>query len=53
MALPDFDGRGDLPDGLHRATLAEVVERFGLESEARRRVTAVLERIHQLASATG
>lgn len=53
MALPAFDGRGDLPEGLHRATLTEVMGRFGAGSEARRRVTAVLQRVHQPAHATG
>ena len=29
MALPAFDSRGDLPEGVYRATLAEVIARFG------------------------
>jgi hypothetical protein len=29
MALPEFNEFGDLPEGNHRATLAEVVARFG------------------------
>jgi Family of unknown function (DUF6932) len=53
MALPDFNSLGELPDGLHRATLADVLERFGAESEMRRRVTTILQRVYQLASATG
>src|SRR5260370_32848077 len=53
MALPEFNSRGDLPEGLHKATLAEVLERFGPEDEARRRATAVLQRIQELATATG
>jgi hypothetical protein len=53
MALPAFNSQGDLPDGLHPATLAEVVARFGRGSEARQRATAVLQRIHRLVVATG
>ncbi len=53
MALPEFNSQGDLPEGLHQATLAEVLERFGPGSEARREATAVLQRIHQLVTATG
>ena len=53
MALPEFNDQGDLPEGLHKATLAEVLERFGPGSEARQEATAVLQRIHQLVTATG
>ena len=34
--IPDFDDRGYLPPGVHRATLEEVAERFGQGSELRR-----------------
>ena len=34
--IPPFDEFGVLPPGLHPATLAEVVERFGTSSELRR-----------------
>lgn len=53
MALPEFNNQGDLPEGLHRAPLPEVLQRFGPGSEARREATAVLQRIHQLVSSTG
>jgi len=53
MALPGFDVRGDLPEGLHKATLSEVLGRFGSGSEARQAATAVLQRIHRLVTATG
>ena len=33
--IPDFDERGYLPPGIHLATLAEVVERFGRGSDVR------------------
>jgi hypothetical protein len=53
MALPEFNRHGDLPEGLHKATLAEVLKRFGTGSPARRQTTATLQRIHQLVVATG
>lgn len=53
MALPEFNNEGDLPEGLHQATLADVLVRFGPGSEARRAATAKLERIHSLVAATG
>jgi hypothetical protein len=53
MALPAFNSQGDLPDGLHQATLAEVLSRFGQGSDARRHATAVLQRIHSRVAATG
>ncbi len=34
--IPDFDGLGRLPPGLHLATLAEIQARFGCQSEIRR-----------------
>jgi predicted nucleotidyltransferase len=53
MALPGFDDRGDLPNGLHPASLAEVAERFGQGSDARRVLTDLLQSIYQKAAATG
>ena len=53
MALPDFNDQGDLPEGLHEATLAEVLERFGPVSEACQEATATLQKIHELVTATG
>ena len=50
---PDFDVNGDLPVGIHRATLAEAVERFGTASVQRRVVAQRLKRIYELASGTG
>jgi len=34
--IPDLDEHGNLPHGIHRATLAEVEERFGKSTEVRR-----------------
>ena len=53
MPLPPFESSGDLPVAIHAATLAEVVARFGADSERRRAVTATLERVVQLAVSTG
>jgi hypothetical protein len=53
MALPEFNSQGDLPDGLHRAILAEVLDRFGAGSQARRSATALLQDIHRRVTATG
>jgi hypothetical protein len=53
MALPAFNSQGALPEGMHKATLAEVLERFGSGSAARLEATVVLQRIHQLVAATG
>lgn len=53
VALPEFDVEGDLPKGVHRATLFEVLERFGHGSLRRRSAADRLVRIHQLACSTG
>jgi hypothetical protein len=53
MSLPNFNPQGDLPEGLHQATLVEVLERFGPGSEARQAATVVLQRVHRLVTATG
>ena len=34
--IPDFDDRGYLPAGVHRASLDEIAARFGGQSEVRR-----------------
>jgi len=43
---PDFNDDGDLPPGIHQATLAEVIERFGKDTPQRRVVTRRLEHIY-------
>jgi hypothetical protein len=50
---PDFDDEGDLPVGIHQATLSEVLKRFGVGSLQRRVVAQRLERVYDLASGTG
>ena len=50
---PKFNESGDLPTGIHRATLAEVMNHFGRGSFQRAIVAKRLERIYSLASQTG
>lgn len=50
---PEFNEHGDLPVGIHQATLAEVVEHFGRNSVQRRHVAERLIRIYDLADRTG
>ena len=50
---PDFDDNGDLPPGIHQATLAEVIEHFGRGTPQRRVMARRLERIYTLAAQTG
>src|SRR5438093_8890088 len=49
---PPLNDAGDLPPGLHRATLAEVIERFGTIPPRRAALARRLERIYSLARAT-
>jgi hypothetical protein len=50
---PPFDEAGELPPGIHRATLQEVLERFGQGSVQRRAVSGRLKRVYELAASTG
>lgn len=51
--FPAFNAEQDLPPGVYRATLPEVLERFGHGSVQRRAVSDRLQRLYQLASSTG
>jgi hypothetical protein len=53
VAIPPFTNVGDLPLGVHPATLREVLARFGVGSGQRVAVGRRLERIHALALASG
>lgn len=53
MPLPPFTDDGDLPEGVHHATLADVGERFGRGGERRQEIFARLQRIHDLARRSG
>ena len=48
-----FNAQGDLPSGVHRATLVEVLERFGHGTPERTIVTGGLQRVIALAQGTG
>jgi hypothetical protein len=53
VPLPPFTASGDLPPGIHRVTLSEVLECFGSGSPQRMLVGLRLERIYNVAWATG
>jgi hypothetical protein len=53
MRLPAFNPSGDLPEGVHPATLGEVMARFGVAPSQRIAVASRLERIHRVATSTG
>jgi hypothetical protein len=52
MSTPEFDSQGNLPVGVHRASLDEVIARFGHGSSQRQLVTTNLIRVYELASNT-
>jgi len=52
MPLPSFDSQGDLPEGVHPATLSEVLERFGGGTTRRRQATDSLLHVLKLARLT-
>ncbi len=53
MKWPEFDDLGDLPVGIHQATLDEVLQHFGTGNLQRHLVAHRLERIYRLAKSTG
>jgi predicted nucleotidyltransferase len=53
VTLPAFSEDGDLPPGVHGATLSEVLVRFGQGSVQRVAVADRLARLYQLATSTG
>src|SRR5436190_7492394 len=53
MALAAFNSIGDLPPGIHRATLEEVIIRFGGGTSQRGDATATLVQVMRLAQTTG
>ena len=53
VPIPPFNELGELPVAVHTVTLEECLERFGKGTEQRRRVTARLIEICDLAKATG
>jgi hypothetical protein len=53
MPLPAFNSRGDLPEGVYKASRDQVVARFGHGTPQRQLVTTRLRHIYALAHATG
>ena len=53
MPIPTIIEGPDLPAGIHRASLTEVIGRFGGKTAQRKIIGARLERIYRVASATG
>jgi hypothetical protein len=53
VRLPAFTETGELPPGIHRATLRETVERFCTGAPRRKVIALRLERTYQVAAATG
>ena len=52
MSLPNLNREGELPEGIHKTTIDEVVSQFGSGTSQREIVTARLQRIYQLAKGT-
>ncbi len=53
MPLPNLNHEGELPEGIHQATIDEVIAQFGSGTEQRIIVTERLKRIYQLTKETG
>ena len=53
MPIPSLTEKGELPVGVHRATIEEVIEFFGAGTTQREDVTNRLKRIFSLATSTG
>jgi hypothetical protein len=51
MSLPDFDKNGYLPPGIHAASLAEVVKRFGTGFQTRSKQAELLRQVVEAAKA--
>lgn len=52
MTFPQFNENGDLPVGIYKATLQEVLDHFGRQNLQRRKVAQRLVRIYDLAIRT-
>ena len=52
MALPPLTDAGELPLGVHRASLREILDQFGVGSAQRKVLALRLERVYRLAEAT-
>ena len=52
MNFPSFNISGHLPVGVHKASLTEVLQHFGMNTAKRRQIVQRLERIFKIASDT-
>jgi predicted nucleotidyltransferase len=52
MSLPEFNEKGDLPPGVYRVSMGDVLARFGIGSRMRKRAAATLQQIVQLSEST-
>jgi len=52
VALPPLTDAGELPLGVHRASLREILDQFGVGSPQRKVLALRLERVYRLAEAT-
>ncbi len=50
---PEFNNEGDLPPGIHQATLAEVISHFGNVTVGRQIIARRLKQIYNSAASTG
>jgi hypothetical protein len=53
VPLPGLTENGDLPLGVHPASLREVLDRFGVGSDRRKALALRLDRVHRVAQASG
>ena len=53
MPLPESDSKGELPLGVHSATIKDVVDRFGHGTRQREEVTSKLQRVYEVARRAG
>lgn len=53
MPLPSIAETGDLPQGVHHASLQELLNQFGQATRQRKLVGMRLERVYELAAAMG
>jgi len=52
VALPPLTDAGELPLGVHRASLREILDQFGVGSAQRKVLALRLDRVYRLAEAT-
>ena len=53
MSLPALTSAGELPIGVHQASLREALDRFGQGTRQRKAVAERFERVYRLAEGTG